>query len=74
MRATGDYSGAETICKSALAVCAEDAEVHELVITALLSANRTADAVAYYTSVAVALANKQEKLPEFKSYLERCGS
>ena len=74
MRETGDYSGAETICKSALAVCAEDAEVHELVITALLSANRTADAVAYYTSVAVALANKQEKLPEFKSYLERCGS
>ena len=74
MQETGDYSGADAVCRSALLVCPADAGVRELIMTSLLSAGRTAEAVAYYTSVAVALANTEESLPEFKSYLERCGS
>ena len=60
MRETGNYSGADILCRSALQVCPRDTDVHELIITALLSANHTAEAVAYYTSVAVALANTKD--------------
>lgn len=74
MREAGDYSGAGTVCRRALLVCPEDTEIHELIITSLLSANCTAEAVAHYTSVAVALANTENRLPEFGSFLERSGT
>ena len=74
MRETGNYSGADILCRSALQVCPRDTDVHELIITALLSANHTAEAVAYYTSVAVALANTKDRLPEFGTYIDRCGT
>ena len=72
MRDAEDYSGADGICKSALLVCPRDTELHGFIITSLLSANKVAAAVSYYTSVAVALANTEYKLPEFGDYLERC--
>lgn len=71
MRLSGDWSGVPRVCESVMRVFPDGLDVHDHVLCALIGAHMTAEAVTYYTNVAVALANTDLRLPDFGSYLER---
>jgi thioredoxin-like negative regulator of GroEL len=69
MAATGDYSQAAVVWKSALRLKPRELDVHEKLLRGMLKQNRVAEAATYYAKLAVQFANTEQRLPEFDYFM-----